>query len=122
MEIPFVLLVDDDSAILESFKIILEHEGYRVFTATNGLELKAQLAKKIPDLILMDYNLGEENSEMLTRELKGNSKTSNIPIIIISADAKFRALAISMGADDFIEKPTEITLLLSKIKNYVTRE
>lgn len=122
MDIPFILLVDDDTAILESFKIILEHEGYRVSTAKNGFELKALLSKNTPDLILMDYNLGKDSSEKLTQELKTNSQTSHVPVIIISADSMLRTLALTMGADDFIEKPTEISLLLSKIKRYVTRE
>jgi len=122
MALPCIFLVDDDSAILESFKIVLEHEGFRIFTATNGFELNALLSKQVPDLILMDYHLGEDDGGKLTQEIKRNSQTGHIPVIIISASEKFKTTALLMGADDFIEKPIEIPLLLSKIEEHITHE
>lgn len=121
MGLPCIFLVDDDFAILESFEYILEHEGYRIFTATSGSELKTLLSKHVPNLILIDYSLGEENGGELTEDIKKNPPTSNVPVIVISASARSRTHAIVMGADDFIEKPIEIPHLLSKIEEHLTR-
>jgi len=122
MEFPCIFLADDDFGILESFKTVLEQESYRIFTATNGSELKTLLSKQVPDLILMDYHLGEDDGGKLTEEIKRNSQTAHIPVIIISASEKFKTIALRMGADDFIEKPIEIPLLLSKIEEHITHE
>jgi len=119
MNFPCIFIVDDDTAILESFKIILELEGYRIFTATNGEKLTALLIEQVPDLILIDYNLGNDNGGLLTVVIKKDPQTSHIPIILISADTQLRTAATLVGADDVMEKPIEIPLLLSKIEQHI---
>lgn len=122
MKHPCIFVVDDDSGILDSFEIILKKEGYRVFTATNGQELKALLLKDVPNLILMDYHLGKDNGGILAEKIIKDSHTSHVPVIILSANSQYKKAAKLMGANDFIEKPVEIPLLLSKVKKHITHE
>ena len=115
-----IIIVDDDTSILESFKTILDSEGYETHTAIGGGGLAMYLANFIPDLILLDYGLPNENGGVITKKIRKNLKTAHIPIIIISANDQFRAIAKLAGANEFIEKPIEINSLLSTIKRLLT--
>jgi len=116
MTVRKIILVDDDISILESFKTILDSEGYETHTALGGDTLALHLANMMPDLILLDYALPNENGGELTRKIRQNSATAHIPIIIISANSQFRVNAKLAGANEFLEKPLEIKFLLSIIK------
>lgn len=122
MESLCIFLVDDDVGILESFKSLLDGEGYKTFTATKRSELEALLVKKMPNLIIIDYNLGKENGGLLAESLKKNTQTSHIPIVIISGDPEIKSKALLQGADYFIDKPFKIPQLLAKIKQAITPE
>lgn len=116
MDRKMISLVDDDSSIVESLQIILEGEGYAVVSATNGADLKKDIKKNIPNLFILDYRLPRENGAQLTRFLKRNAPTRQVPIMIISANQKIEAITQEAGADDFLEKPFDIDVFLKKVK------
>ncbi|HVZ66730.1 MAG TPA: response regulator transcription factor [Patescibacteria group bacterium] len=109
-----ILVVDDDSAILEVVKLILEDNDYEVQTSANGDFLRS-IEKNLPDLILLDVLLSGEDGRVIARKLKKNDKTSNIPIIMLSAHPNATTSVYEAGADDFVPKPFEIDTLLSVI-------
>jgi DNA-binding NtrC family response regulator len=113
-----ILVADDDSSIRDIFKIILVRAGY-------DLELKEDANEifnnnfKIPDLFLIDKLLSGVDGLELCRYLKDNPDTCNIPVIMVSASPDIGVSAIKAGADDFIEKPFELTYLLKVIERNI---
>lgn len=113
-----ILVADDDSSIRDIFKIILVRAGY-------DLELKEDANEifnnnfKIPDLFLIDKLLSGVDGLELCRYLKDNPDTCNIPVVMVSASPDIGVSAIKAGADDFIEKPFELTYLLKVIERNI---
>lgn len=115
-----IMVIDDDSAILEIIKIILEDNSYEVSTCSDGTCL-SKLNGKLPDLILMDVLLSGQDGRDLTRGLKSKTKTKKIPVVMISAHPTAYEGALKSGADDFISKPFDIDHFLKIVaKNLKT--
>lgn len=111
-----VLVVDDDPGILDSMEIALGMQGYDVETTTKGEETFSKIASFNPDLIFMDVYLSGMNGLEITKQLKENDKTKNIPVIMFSANKSMKEVFHESGADDFIRKPFNMDELYSKIK------
>jgi DNA-binding response OmpR family regulator len=113
-----VLIVDDDSAILEAMQMMLEMEGYEVMITLNGEELDKYFNKK-PDLILLDIWMSGIDGRDICKNLKATPATRNIPVIMISASREVEQSAKESGADDFIAKPFQMNELLSVISAHI---
>ena len=113
-----VLIVDDDDAIIDSIKVLLEMEGYEVSTIVSG-DVLGQIDKNIPNLILLDIWMSGQDGRDICRSLKKNDDTKDIPVIMISAGKNIAKSAQDAGAQDFIAKPFEIEELLTKVKKYI---
>jgi DNA-binding response OmpR family regulator len=113
-----ILIADDDPAILDSIKIILELEGYEVDTTVNG-ETIYKMEKEYPALLLLDIWMSGQDGRDICKYLKSNEHTKDIPIIMISASRDIEKSARDAGAEDFISKPFEMDELLSKVSKYV---
>src|SRR5690242_17323174 len=101
-----ILVVDDDPAILESIRDLLEFEGYQVETSTkNGEYVEQALRRQVPDLIILDILLSGHDGRAICRQLKSRQETRQIPVILISAHPSARVTALAAGADDFLAKP-----------------
>ena len=118
MQIPRIVVADDDLAILDCIQLILEDEGYKVKTTANGADVPA-LAKTRPNLLLLDVWMSGQDGRKICKKLKGDKATKDLPIIIISANKDTAQIAKEAGANDFIEKPFEIDDLLAKVKKHV---
>lgn len=114
-----ILVIDDDPAILEVVKIILEDKGFFVVTNSNGLNIEETLHSCKPSLILMDIWMAHKSGEEIARQLKSQNHTHNIPIIMVSANNDTEIIAKKAGADDFLSKPFDISDLLGKIEKYI---
>lgn len=112
-----ILLVDDNSDILEALKIILEDEEYNVATLLDGKQIQQAIKAKKPDLIILDMLLSGIDGRDLIKILKNQEDTKNIPIILTSAHPQIKSRWRESGADNFIEKPYDIENLISLIKN-----
>lgn len=99
-----ILIVDDDPGILEILRIMLEQEGYRVMV-DDGNTVHYQINQKLPDLILLDILMDKIDGRDISKELKKNSLTKSIPIVIVSANANIEERMKEADADDFIKKP-----------------
>jgi DNA-binding response OmpR family regulator len=114
-----ILIVDDDKAILECTKLLLEYSGFQVETTCDGFSLNLYIRGTIPDMILLDYRMPKKDGCMIIKELKDDNKTKNIPILVISASNDIKEKVVEAGADDFLEKPFSIDVLVSKMEKYL---
>ena len=114
-----ILIVDDNDEILETVSIMLTRNDYRV-TAKNRVENFEQEVRSLsPDLILLDKNLGWVDGCDLCRLIKSISGLSAIPIIMFSAYYKRKEECMEAGANNFLEKPFQMKILLEMIASYV---
>ncbi len=113
-----ILVVDDEPDILLFLEVAFAHAGYRVLTATTGEELISLLAREWPDLILLDMLLSGTDGRELTRQLKGQERTAQIPVLMISAHPRAEQEALAAGADGFLAKPFGIKEILGKAASY----
>jgi DNA-binding response OmpR family regulator len=112
-----ILAVDDDNDILDVIKIILEDEGYEVFTLANGKYVFDVVEEKIPDLILLDVMLGGLDGRDICRALKEHEEYKKIPVVMISASHNLNNLLLMPGApDNFLAKPFDIDRLIDMVK------
>jgi DNA-binding response OmpR family regulator len=114
-----ILVVDDDKDILDSLSTILEMLGYDTQTTTKGDETFLKIDTFKPDLIILDVLLAGKDGRHICKQLKTEEKTKHIPIIMISAHPGANKSANEAGADDFVAKPFDITVLLEKVKKYI---
>ncbi|MHC4104518.1 MAG: response regulator, partial [Planctomycetota bacterium] len=113
-----ILIVDDDSEIVELLEDVLERDGrFEVKTASSGYEAGMATEKFRPELILLDYMLPDVNGNVVCQTIRMNPEFENIKIIIISGVVKQDEIAqlLKSGAEDFIRKPFNITELTDKI-------
>ncbi len=118
-----ILLVDDEQDILEFLKYNLEREGYKVFTANDGLEGIEMTQKVSPDLILMDVMMprmdGIEACQMIRQDLQLNSPL--IAFLTSRSEDYSQVAGFEAGADDYITKPIRPRLLISKVEALLRR-
>ena len=113
-----ILAVDDDASMREFYETTLEMLGYTAQIASGAGAAKESISLLRPDLILMDIMMPEQDGISLTRELRNNIKTSDIPIIMVSglADAGTLQDALLFGAVGYIVKPVDADALKAKIE------
>ncbi len=113
-----ILAVDDDASICDFYAQSLKLLGYDVETAANARKAKEALARQKPDLILMDIMMPDQDGISLTRELRADPKTSDVPIIVVSglADAGTLNDALLFGAVDYVVKPLDVDALQAKME------
>lgn len=107
-----ILIVDDDTAILESIQMCLELEGYSVCTANNARSALELAGMMKPKLVVLDVRIAEDDGREVAKRLRKSSETADIPIIMMSAHPNVRDSVLQAGADDFMPKPFRIEELL----------
>jgi signal transduction histidine kinase/DNA-binding response OmpR family regulator/HAMP domain-containing protein len=112
-----ILCIDDDPDVIEILRKYLVPEGYSVVGALSGDEGIEMAAKTKPALITLDIMMPKKDGWQVLRELKSNSATKDIPVVIHSV-VDNKPLAVSLGAADVITKPTEPKRLLTLVKEY----
>jgi CheY-like chemotaxis protein len=119
-----IMVVEDNDLSRDALSRRLARRGYRVVAAVDGLEAVSLGRATRPDLILMDLGLPGIDGWEATRQLKSDSTTSHIPIIVLSAHAMTndRDMALAAGGDDFDTKPVRFQQLLEKIQALLARK
>lgn len=112
-----ILVVDDSETNLVLLEAVLEDDGFDVEIAFSVKDAEDSLKKSVPDLILLDLLMPNENGFDLLKKLKSNESLSHIPIIIVTAFAndENKVIAKDLGAVDIIEKPINIPDFLNKV-------
>lgn len=113
-----ILLVDDETQLVEMVKMRLEANDYEVLCAHDGQEALDKARKEKPDLIILDLMLPKIDGYKVCRMLKFDEKYRNIPIILFTARAQETDIKLGkeVGADAYIAKPFDPPSLLEKIK------
>jgi two-component system phosphate regulon response regulator PhoB len=118
-----VLVVEDEVAIRDMLAFNLGRAGYEVLPAGSGSEARASIADRYPDVVLMDWMLPDVSGLELTRQLKRDPETREIPVIMLTArvEEDSRVAGLEGGADDYITKPFSPRELLARIKAVLRR-
>jgi two-component system, NtrC family, nitrogen regulation response regulator NtrX len=114
-----VLIVDDESAIRESLRMILEYEGYRVEEAASGSQALVRLADRPPDAVVLDVKMPEMDGIEVLRAMR--ERGYDMPVLVVSghADVATAVEATRLGAFDFFEKPLQRERVLVTLRNAV---
>ena len=110
-----ILIVEDDIELSKELKLLLEQNGYQAEAISNFSNTKQQILESNSDLVLLDINIPNENGEYLLKEIR---KVSNVPIIMVTSrnTELDEVVSMSYGADDYITKPYNPTILLLHIE------
>ena len=115
-----ILAIDDSTTNNVLLSSVLETKGYNIHVALNAHEAYNILQNEDIDIILLDLLMPEISGFDFLKEVKKHKAYNNIPVIVISAASSSQNIDRSreMGADDFIEKPVDINLLLDTIDSF----
>ena len=116
-----ILLVEDDEDVTTIVSRCLEVQGYEVTLAQNGAQVFAALAGALPDLVLLDAMLPFVSGYEICEQIKKGEKTSQIPVIILSARTQRFEIekGLRAGASLYLTKPFEIPALLAAVKQFL---
>jgi two-component system alkaline phosphatase synthesis response regulator PhoP len=119
-----ILVVDDEEDILELLRFNLSREGYQVFCSQAGEDALSRIRSHIPDLIVLDLMLPGVDGLEVTRHLKGDSKTKDIPIVMLTAKGEEADIVtgLELGADDYITKPFSPRILVARVRAALRRK
>ena len=117
-----ILAIDDEVSVCDMYEQGLAALGYDVTCAPNAKRAWEYLNKTIPDLIIMDIMMPDQDGISLTRQIRAKSETSAIPIVVVSglSDAATLNDALLFGAVDYLVKPIEIDILKNKLERALT--
>ncbi|MCK4668314.1 sigma-54-dependent Fis family transcriptional regulator, partial [Candidatus Dependentiae bacterium] len=112
-----ILIIDDEINIRNSLEDILNDEGYKVFSTSNGMDGLDILEKNIIDIVLLDVKLPKMNGLEVLEKI--NENLNNLEIIMISghSNIEIAVKATRLGAFDFLEKPFELEKVVLSVKN-----
>lgn len=115
-----ILVVEDEPKLVEVVREYLEHDGYRVVTASDGLEALKRFRQARPDLIVLDLMLPEVDGLEVCKRIR---RESNVPIVMLTARAEEvdELIGLELGADDYVIKPFSPRTLLARIRTVLRR-
>ena len=119
-----VLAVDDEEDILELLKFNLSREGYQVLCAESGEQALRLVRSGKPNLIVLDLMLTGIDGLEVTRRLKNDPNTKNIPIVMLTAKGEEADIVtgLELGADDYITKPFSPRILVARVRAVLRRK
>ena len=115
-----ILVVEDDEVLRNELIELLRNEGYEAEYISTFSDTAGQIIKSKPDLVLLDINIPELNGELVLRKLR---KEADIPVIMVTSrtSESDEVLSMSYGADDYITKPYNPTILMLRISAVIKR-
>jgi chemosensory pili system protein ChpA (sensor histidine kinase/response regulator) len=119
-----VMVVDDSLTVRRVTQRLLAREGYQVVLAKDGVDALEQLQSITPDIMLVDIEMPRMDGFDLTRNVRGDSRTRSIPIIMITSRtaAKHRNYAMELGVNEYVGKPYQETELLKLVEQHLKAE
>jgi len=115
-----IIIVDDEAPAREMVGDYLKMHGFTVTLCDGGKSLRGAIETGLPDLVVLDLNMPEEDGLSIIRDLKSRS---NIPVIMLTATASpiDRVVGLELGADDYVAKPCELRELMARIRSVLRR-
>ena len=120
---PTILVVEDEPAIQELLVINLKHAGFVVVQASSAEEAESAIRTALPDLVVLDWMLPGQSGITLAKKLRGDKRTSEIPIIMLTARAheEDKIQGLDAGADDYVTKPFSPKELVARVRAVLRR-
>jgi len=117
---PHIVIVDDEAPAREMVGDYLKMHGFAVTLCDGGKSLRGAIENNVPDLVVLDLNMPEEDGLSIIRELKSRT---NVPVIMLTATASpiDRVVGLELGADDYVAKPCELRELMARIRSVLRR-
>ena len=117
---PHIVIVDDEAPAREMVGEYLKMHGFTVTLCDGGKSLRGAIETNVPDLVVLDLNMPEEDGLSIIRDLKSRT---NVPVIMLTATASpiDRVVGLELGADDYIAKPCELRELMARIRSVLRR-
>lgn len=115
-----IMIVDDEAPAREMVGDYLKMHGFNVTLCDGGKSLRAAIQGSMPDLVVLDLNMPEEDGLSIIRDLKSRI---NVPVIMLTATASpiDRVVGLELGADDYVAKPCELRELMARIRSVLRR-
>ncbi len=115
-----IIVVDDEAPAREMVGDYLKMHGFTVTLCDGGKSLRGAIESNVPDLVVLDLNMPEEDGLSIIRDLKSRT---NVPVIMLTATASpiDRVVGLELGADDYIAKPCELRELMARIRSVLRR-
>lgn len=116
-----ILMIDDETDLIDAVRMRLEAVGYAVSAASNGLDGVDLACKERPGLIILDLVMPSSNGIEALSKLKSDPRTALIPVIVMSAKSEHDYIldAGRLGAADYLVKPVSMESLLEHIRKYL---
>jgi PleD family two-component response regulator len=118
-----ILVVEDDVDISNLLRIYFDSQGYDVIVAPNGEDALDLCRRSLPSVIVLDIQLPDIDGYEVCRRLRGNLRTSHIPILFLTQrdDRSDKIAGLELGADDYITKPFDIDEVKLRVQNSIKR-
>ncbi|HEU4459043.1 MAG TPA: phosphate regulon transcriptional regulator PhoB [Methylibium sp.] len=119
-----VLVVEDESAIAELISINLRHAGFEVTIAATADQAQFEIDRVLPDLVILDWMLPGQSGLALAKKWRGESRTRELPLIMLTAraDEGDKVAGLDAGADDYLTKPFSTHELMARIRAVLRRK
>ena len=119
-----ILVVEDESAIAELIAINLRHAGYEITIAGDADQALVEVDRVLPDLVVLDWMLPGQSGLALAKRWRGQTRTRELPIIMLTARAEEadKISGLDAGADDYLVKPFSTNELLARIRAVLRRK
>jgi two-component system phosphate regulon response regulator PhoB len=119
-----VLVVEDESAIAELISLNLRHAGYEVTLAASADQARLEIDRVLPDLVILDWMLPGQSGLAFAKRLRGETRTRELPIIMLTAraDEGDKVAGLDAGADDYLTKPFSTHELMARIRAVLRRK
>jgi two-component system phosphate regulon response regulator PhoB len=116
-----IIVADDDKVLSQMICGILRESGHKPMPAFDAMQVMMFAMRQSPDLVLLDISMPGGTGLDVLRKLKSNSKTANVPVIIItgSTDQKLPDEVLKLGASQFLPKPIDPDVLMQAVKSAV---
>ena len=118
-----IYIVEDDESIREIETIALKNSNYMVYAFEKAKDFYHKLDEIVPDLVLLDIMLPDENGYDIVKKLRKNPATKRLPIIMVTAKSTEMDMikGLDDGADDYIKKPFSVMELITRVKALLRR-
>jgi two-component system phosphate regulon response regulator PhoB len=120
---PFILVVEDEPALVTLLRYNFEAAGYEVATAPDGDEALMAIAERRPDLVVLDWMLPSISGLEVCRQIRRKPETRDVPVIMLTArgEEADRVRGLDSGADDYVTKPFSPAELVARVRAVLRR-
>ena len=119
-----ILVIEDDPGTLRLMVYTLQHEGYQVITAANGLDGLRRALNEKPDLVVLDVMLPGIDGFEICHRLRADPQTAHLPILMLSGKSQEvdKATGLKVGADDYLTKPVAPSETASRVRTLLAQK